>query len=85
MTLEQIKEKVADALLHRTDPPCLNYGAQYHLWINETTRSIGCGWATTLRLQPWQKIVHTFRGDPRKGFTADEWDMIAEKFRPFFV
>lgn len=83
MNIEQIKMKIATAIEHRIAPPT-HSRARYHLWIDPGTREIGCGWATVLRLQPHQQIVHTFMRDPNLGFSADEWSEMAEKFAPYF-
>lgn len=85
MNIEQIKLKLADALANRTDPPFLGCRARYHFWVDENTKEVRCSWAPPLRLQKWQHIFHTCMCHPGIGFTAEEWDKIAEKVRPFLA
>lgn len=82
---EQIKMKVADAIANRVSPPEFKTRAKFHLWININTHAIGCNWATAFRPQKHQRIIYTFLRDPNDGFTAHEWNEIAEQFRPYFT
>lgn len=85
LKIETIKPLIREAIGRRIDPPTPRSRAKYHLYINTVNKRIGCGWATILRLQPYQKVVYTFTRDPERGFTASEWDEIAERFLPYFI
>lgn len=84
MNIEQIKQKIAEAIENRIDPPTPKARAKYHLWIDTNSKRIGCGWATILRLQKWQRIVYTFLRNPDDGFTPAEWEDMAERFSFYF-
>ena len=81
---EKLKNLIADAIVHRTHPPFEKVRAKYCLWIDTRTKQIGCNWAPLFHPGPEHKILWTAIRDLDEGFTAEEWDEIAQQFAPYF-
>ena len=82
---EKLKNMIAEAILHRTHPPEEKARAKYCFWINTETKQIGCNWAPVFHPVLGIEVVYTCMRDLDEGFSAEEWDEIAEKFMPYFL
>lgn len=83
---EQIKIKIAEAIENRIAPEDTSRQVKYIFFLTPgICPRIYCGWATLVQPQPSQRIVYTTMKNLDKGFTADEWDTIADHFLPYFL
>jgi hypothetical protein len=83
MNIEQIKQAVLEVINTQLNPVSPRGRGRYTFWINPVTKQIGCGWSTALRLQPYHRIVYTCIFTPGQGFTSDQWEDIANCYKPY--
>lgn len=82
---EQIKLKIADAIENRIGPKDSSARVRYIFYLKpDICPEIHCGWAKIVRPQPYHKVIYTTMKNLDKGFTAEEWDTVAEHFLPYF-
>jgi hypothetical protein len=82
---EKLKNLIAEAIKHRTHPPQEKVRAKYCFWIDRKTKHIGVNWAPLFHPVLGMDVVYTIMRDLDEGFTAEEWDELAEKFMPYFL
>lgn len=87
LTLEQIKSLISYAIEHRSKPPYQTSRAKYFFWINlfDEAKNVYCTWTRLYKPAEGQLIVHTAFQNLDEGFTAEEWNTIAQKFVRYFT